>query len=554
MARKLKSHGGGIRRLFLLAFMSCIVPPLILHNYTQILPTNNEGYDETRIDSRATTTTPKPRTTLVHYDPYFMGGFRNQHMRFVAFVSFAVTHNISQILLPSLRWMDPYNKPASIHHELLFDVAYWNSRAESLGLPTLVNYDPAVLEGIIFSSGSNNETLSLEVIPCWNKSSSLYSGLDEAFLRNPKTPIRRTNTWQLIGQGELYSHCRRTPGANGENNPDKIQMTAREKMKHNSTSSGAAYRYTNLIPHGGLISSGRLWWDYSSLQDTRQKASESVIIDGQSVPIHPEHVSVEKKVYQLLRPSQYLRSAADDAIDNAMQNITLHHAADNSKSSVRQKPRLLALHPRMEPEMFGHRCGKLMEKSLYFIFELLRTFPPFHDANSTNGYRFDVAFIAVSREQMESKNYGHLGPTIEHNLNALNHAREHGLFDQNHSLADSTSGNISRAETRIPIFESGRGTASSVQFPTTGQSTGEGPTFDTPDSLGVTELVASIINFFTLVNADIFVGVKGSTYSTDAFSVRYYKQKDADGTWAKNYIVGPEGISRLYGPAAPHSC
>ena len=44
------------------------------------------------------------------------------------------------------------------------------------------------------------------------------------------------------------------------------------------------------------------------------------------------------------------------------------------------------------------------------------------------------------------------------------------------------------------------------------------------------KLVSSIhiFNFFIAVKADIFVGVRGSTYSTDAFSCRYYQHKEDD--------------------------
>ncbi|KAL7533806.1 hypothetical protein ACHAXR_005457 [Thalassiosira sp. AJA248-18] len=530
----MKSRFNGIGRLIIVSFIGFIFPTVVLHNQTS--PTDQYMDAVPRDKNDNARTTPKSKTTLVHFDPYFMGGFRNQHMRFVALVAFALKHNISQILLPSLRWIDPYNKPKSIHHELLFDVEYWNSRADSLGLPLLVNYDPTVLEGKI-PSGSNE---SSTVIPCWNVDSSLYFGLNERILRSSKTNIRRTNIWKDIGQEEPYTHCRRTPGDDGANNPDKIKEAARQDP--NTTSK--VYRFTHLIPHGGLSSSGRLWWEYNSLQDGRHKSSEPVLIDGQLVHIHPEHVYVEKSVYELLRPSKVLREATEDAIDRAMQNTTTHHAGETNNRS----PRLLALHPRVEQEMLTHRCSKYMETNLTKVFERLQTFPALHDANSSSAYRFDLVFIAVSKDEIEKNTHlkGNLGSVMNQNRDALYRARSHGLFG-------SSSGNNS-SKIGIPIFESGTDSAAKVQFPRiqSSSSVADNSTFDTAQSLGVIELVASIINFFTLVNADIFVGVKGSTYSTDAFSVRYYQHKEEGG--GENYIVGPDGIQRLYGPAPPHAC
>ena len=157
-----------------------------------------------------------------------------------------VDHNIRQILLPSLRWVDAYNVPNSIHHELLFDVDYWNKRADEFGLPTLVDYDPDILEGYVIANQTtltiteayydNNELKT----PCWNISSSLYSGVDESLIRNAGTNLRRTNAWNMIGQGDLYSHCART-WHHTRNCKDKAP-----------TNNNMVYRYTHLVPHGGL--------------------------------------------------------------------------------------------------------------------------------------------------------------------------------------------------------------------------------------------------------------------------------------------------------------
>jgi hypothetical protein len=161
------------------------------------------------IHNKRNITIPKPISTLVHFDPHFIGGFRNQHMRFVGLVAHAIDHNIRQILLPSLRWVDNNNKPNSIHHELLFDVDYWNKRADEFGLPTLVDYDPDILEGYVIAANNNaNQTTDNNELktPCWNISSSLYSGVNESLIRNAGTNLRRTNAWNMIGQGDLYSH------------------------------------------------------------------------------------------------------------------------------------------------------------------------------------------------------------------------------------------------------------------------------------------------------------------------------------------------------------
>ena len=84
--------------------------------------------------------------------------------------------------------------------------------------------------------------------------------------------------------------------------------------------------------------------------------------------------------------------------------------------------------------------------------------------------------------------------------------------------------------------------------PTDYSTAGTTPRLVSSKSLGITDLVSSIVNFFTIIEADRFVGVKGSSFSTDLFSVRYYMGKRG------NYILGPEGVEELTGPPPSHSC
>ncbi|KAL3771644.1 hypothetical protein ACHAW5_007346 [Stephanodiscus triporus] len=492
--------------------------------------------------STRTTTAPEPVPTLAHFDPYLMGGFRNQHMRFVAFVAHAVDRNISQILLPSLRWLAHYNSPNSIRHDLLFDVRYWNARAAELGLPVLVDYDPGVLEGIYQMQNESDRvgksSARVEAVPCWNVSSGLFSGLDEAVLRHPKTNIRRIEVLEMIGQGEengIYAHCR---------------CGLEDAAAHYNCTIRAQGRFTRLIPHGGLKGNGRLWNEYMSLQRRRGSASEMVTIHNQSVPIYPDHVHVERAIFELLRPSKYLSVALEGALGKAMRNTSADCAHGRGcEIDDGPTPRVLALHPRVEPEMLGHRCARFMESNLTRVFERCEHFTPFLDAEnddgeSMRGYRFNLVFIAVSAGQVlqQADRQDDLGLITNQNRDAFLHAREYGLFGRNRM--------------GIPIFESGIDSAANVKFPPTSShgdlEGGASSQFVSPESLGVLELVASIINFFTAVKADIFVGVRGSSFSTDVFSVRYYQHKNLGRL--ENYIIGPDGIHQLHGPPPPHSC
>jgi hypothetical protein len=200
-------------------------------------------------------TTPQPLLTLVHFDPKFLGGYRNQHMRFVAFVNFAVENRIPQILLPSIRWGVAQGEYAGrdVSFEYLFDVVHWNEHAERAGLPRLVRYDASVLEGKtrkrsggITDIMMDNKNKTRATIACFNTSSNLYSGLDAKLLRDPKTNIRRVNIWDEIGKLDGYSHCRRSPPS----------TAGQEQQVSEGVDDDNAFTY--LIAHGGSKGVGRL--------------------------------------------------------------------------------------------------------------------------------------------------------------------------------------------------------------------------------------------------------------------------------------------------------
>lgn len=480
--------------------------------------------------SSFSSTVPDPVPTLVHFDPYFLGGFRNQHMRFVAFVNYAIENDIPQILLESLRWSDHYNRPNSIQHDLLFDVHYWNARAAELGLPRLVNYDPNILEGI-YNQLQNESSL----VSCFNISSSLFSGLDESILRHTKTNIRQIEILGLIGQGGeniMYSHC---------------NCGLQQDISCTNQTNGR--RYTHLIPHGGSRGAGRLWNDYMSLQKRRDHVQSELLSINNIVSINPEHIHVEKAVFELLHPSKELDIALKDALSEAIRNATAKQCTQNVLDCrLDISPRVLALHPRVEPEMLRHRCRKRIESNLTKVFERCAHFSPFrqdhgHDINNemnkTSKYKFNMIFIAASVDQILNQPESHYrNDTIDTIMNenrlTFLHAREYGLFGG------------------LPLFESGSDSARNVKFSC--RSNGQVAYYTTPESLGGLELVASIINFFTAVKADIFVGVKGSSFSTDVFSARYYQSQSRGEKLVESYIIGPDGIQRLYGPPPSHSC
>ena len=404
-------------------------------------------------------------------------------MRFVAFISHATRHNLTQILLPSLSWGDAYNKGASLGHEYLFDVGYWNERAEEKRLPRLVHYEEKVLEP---QDGPG----------CFNVTSRLWRGLDERYLRHNETVLRKIDTNAMIRQTDL-PHCR------GE---------------------GYSGNSTYLVPLGAGRGSGKFWDDYYKMQKENRRGN-AILME--------ERVEIEQSIFQLLRPSIALTTAMDTAIQSAMTN---GQTTDPSNSY-----KWMALHPRVEQEMMTHRCHVFHEQNLTKVFEYIGQYPAFttvNNATQSRNFNYNWIFLAVSASQVEKPprtdpKAAHLTDIMMENNHTLVTARQHGALG-------------------VPLFESGAHTAKQVRFPT--MSSALTIREFTPESRGVTELTASIINFFTSVTAPTFIGVRGSSFSTDVFAVRHYLNKDKAVLHGENFIVGPGGLEELVGPPKLHNC
>eukprot|EP00984_Skeletonema_dohrnii_P023490 scaffold12580_cov89-Skeletonema_dohrnii-CCMP3373.AAC.1 len=389
--------------------------------------------DRSSIDYFINITTPQPLPTLVHFDPIFLGGYRNQHMRFVAFVNFAVENSIPQLLLPSLRWGvgQGEHKGRDAPFDYLFDVAYWNERAERAGLPRLVRYDSSVLEGrrrrrrsgTTDMLDNNNKSTT---IACFNTSSNLYSGLDEGLLRNPNTNIRRVNIWDEIGRLDGYAHCRRLP-------PSSVGQQEQEDVGD---------EFTYLLAHGGMKRGGRLWADYNYMQRRRGKAKEKTTIDNRTITIHPEHLPVERAINTILRPSEAIRNAIQSAIQSSTTALGVAHK--DQQQQLRSPSKVLALHPRIEHDMLHHRCGRFMEQNLTKIFDHLR---------GECSHNVDLMFLAVNIELVMAEPGSSLGSDLRElaleNAIVLNRTRTYGMFGNESSVG-------------IPMFESGSRTAENM--------------------------------------------------------------------------------------------
>ena len=235
------------------------------------------------------------------------------------------------------------------------------------------------------------------------------------------------------------------------------------------------------IPYGAGTGAGRLWNDYMTLQTK------------QSVPFH-----ADAKVLNALRPKQAWR-------DLAMKCVHQHALT---------KSDYMALHARIELEMMDHACGRSMERNFTVLLQRIEGLV--HDKYPS----IKGIFIAVSRAGIE--------------------VNEGGMYKKFKAIADDNLATMNR------VVGDGKGT------PGQGLDNGHVAVFECgrklmdqyydehPDSINYGQLLQSMVNFYIATESTAFVGVRGSSYSTDIWTTRYHQGKGA-----QNYEYTLDGIQLM---------
>ena len=228
-----------------------------------------------------------------------------------------------------------------------------------------------------------------------------------------------------------------------------------------------------------------------------------------------------------------------------------------SDETLQQLEGYAVLHARVETVMMTHKCGSQMEMNLTKILDMVDAFVDHYNRQveidaafaqknnnqtrkllSSNNHRHRVlqgTMIAVGRAGMQ-KLRPKFADLATHNLKVLD---ERSL--PYNKTVDSTK-RQQQQQYSIPLFECGDDWVQQAFYSQQPQ---------TPDNY-YGDILPSILNFWLAVQADIFVGVKKSSWSTDVWTSRYYLYGAGK---AGNYEYTKDGLIRAIGNGglpAPH--
>lgn len=455
--------------------------PSISHDHDWMLP-YYEPPSETDTDD------PVDKKTLaLLFPPGMIGGYRNQVLRFVAFVAYAQKNNITQLFLPSLVWSTQYEASGSFYPvpmDLLFDVELWNSFKE---LPSLVekisNSDCWKDTG----DNTNNEFYQALIA---NNGSKFVPPLAKIMLQTTPflTPV--VNISRAVASGLLQIK------------PRKLDLLPEVE------------NCTHPIVYGGGTGAGRLWNDFLFMPKLQPgtNARKNIVAAQQTTDL----ISLVSKA---LQPRKDWREVAKQCIQ---QSSSPTSATKRSTSSS-----YLALHARIEVDMMIHKCGKQMEKNLTKIFHMVDDFVQHSNSHNKKQQPIQGVFVAVSRAGM-------LEPTKNVEVSQTAHDNYKMLLSRSVSSTSTTHATRTHSSDGQPsVFECGEVWMDAWYAKQQRQHSSQ------PQNV-YGSILPSLINFYVATQAQVFVGVSKSSWSTDVWTTRYYQGK-GDG----NYQYTPGGIKQL---------
>ena len=453
------------------------------------------------------------KTLALMYPIGLTGGYRNQVIRFISFVKYAKNNNITQLLLPSIIWSTTHTAANNVRRffpapfELLFDIDHWNTFSKDL---------PALVDTIPDAPSGN----------CWNQHNPKHLELYNQKKRGKKGK----NFISPLSHKVLKDNALITPLVNYTR-----EMLAEDRFLDNAAKFNLYEKIkacTNPYVYGDAYTKpGRLWQEYTHMpkegldyfkRSPDAKANTQFIsIVNQALIPNVKWRNVANQCIQQHLPSLQILSPSEaevkkDNENNNNNNNGLHRSTETLQNYV-------AVHARVETDMMEHRCGMYMQKNLTTIFSMIDNFVDGYNkekanSNDDDDTKLEGVFLALSKERMQ----GHVSQPefqelAKQNWDAL---MERSITENPNRKPSAEKGD------ETTIFQCGELWAD--KWYTTLQHQEQQFPIVPNDYYG--SILPSILDFYIATHAKIFVGVEGSSWSTDVWNTRYYQ-----GNGAGNY-------------------
>lgn len=488
--------------------IGCLIVPVMLRWWMAVFSSSesnskNAGMQEH--DTLVLSSTPNSTLALL-YPPGLLGGYRNQVLRFAALAHYAQQYNLT-LFLPSLWWSTQIRISTSLQEP----AGLGNNNATPRSARHQLQWYPVPMDLLFDIDG-------------WNA----YASTHPNSIPRMVTQIRNSDCWSSTSVLEELSNVTLPPAPVDNNLYHLLQRRGSLIQLSNWTRHLLAPgptpkddynpRLSDLLPmvsqcqhprvYGGGKRAGKLWNDYLSLVKRDP---------------HPPILAHVLKALQLL--PQWRKVGTQYCLNN--NEKATHHRALMPQPYV-------ALHARIEVEMMAHPCGAQMERNLSIILNHVGSF--LNDRSEFSSRR-PTLFVAVSREGIADARFPQFLDLATHNLHTLN------------EYAGNPAGSIPSFKKLLhdqyPVVECG-GAMMKRYFAAAAAGTNRRPSNQYAD-VDFGTLLEQVINFDLAVQAEIFIGVDGSSYSNAVWTTRYHLGKGSG-----NYRYSTSGLDAVEGLPKPH--
>ncbi|KAG7348789.1 hypothetical protein IV203_011386 [Nitzschia inconspicua] len=520
--------------------------------------------------------TEEPKTLAMLYPVSLLGGYRNQAMRFFSFVHYALRNNYSQLLLPTLVWSTRYlqyhfdgtntnttNTATSITSssreqdmfwpvpmEDLFDIHHWNSYRHH---PYNYNSNQKQSANILLSLPILIDSISNS--DCWNTTTPSLSE-QEHMIHHLRDSAQFLVEIPKLTLATLPTLLRQ---------PSPLKSATIQYVTGNISKVRRISGLMQQVQHcqhpairGGGLGVGTLWKDY----ETKIAAQQH----------RPEIQQFLNTVNQALRPASQWRSLAEYCLDyhlsppseqhgnktnnnkiksnktnknhktnNNNHNHHHHHHHHHHKQQHNRSFGYAVLHARVESDMAGHKCGKHMERNLTKLFHWMDTLVQEYNTNVTiqdnvhddyNDHDDHHRYPTLLRGTMVAIARGFMNPNHNNNNNdrfavdnwytlndrSVSYSNQSYQFDSHNKNAQKTTTTAATTNDHV-VFECGEGWLQEAFYKNPLMNHKQLPN----GYYG--NILPAMLDFWLAVQADVFVGVMHSSWSTDVWTTRYYQGK-----------------------------
>jgi hypothetical protein len=455
-------------------FTSLWVEQTILHEpIADTLTFHLQGFHQYHDDHHHKQQQRNKTTLALLSPPGLLGGYRNQVIRLISLVRHAQQNDISQLLLPTILFSTTYQGQSN---KLFFPIPMdevFDIDFWNSFSPEVPMLVPAIENGDCWTSFQGN------VI---NYTTS--NGQDDTNHSIDLVTSIYNESVRKVDSPTFASPMTKLLLEKNSFLSPLYQMSRLLLQGKISIPKPRKLDLTPLVEHcsrpfvyGGGRGAGKLWNEYMKMVEYNNTSFSSVSL--------------------ALIPNEKWRKLAHQCIIHYQENAS---TTDNYAPYV-------ALHARVEVAMMNHRCGTNMEKNLTKIAGFVDSMVDNFNRQKENIEKLQGIFVAVSREGM-----------LEHTSNQ----QTRQMAEENYQTL-LTKTNHSE---QLSFFECGELWMDQYY---------DSSTAPARDYYG--SLIPSVMNFYLATKAAIFVGVAGSSWSTDVWTTRYHQGKGGN-----NFQYTPQGI------------